>query len=495
VLGSAFREDDKLISLLLALALGQRPTLVPAFTTPGLEVVARELGSAPGDAWDLAHQRPVSRTQLISQPQCRTLPDGSQVCSPSRRSVMAQSAIRPRTGGVNPEPWQTVVRIRIPQRRVVGFGSGTVIFSDERSALILTCGHIFKGVGANPRIIVDRFGDNLYGQHVQYAESTEGRLVGSDFNHDLGLVLVRPGGRIPASRVVPTHWQPKSRMEMHCTGCPEGRDATIFTSQISRPYLSNLLTGNPDYACIECNYPPRQGRSGGGLFTTDGYLAGVCNFAEPQGAKGLYAHPSEIRAFLARYGLGALADPKHEGQRPADLAAVTERKVHETCFLFRRQNRNQSVNVSVGTGEPSYVPPQPTQTQPDPVSPAAPVVGVAGTPGPVGQTGATGPRGPQGPQGPAGSNATVTPALVASMAPSFRLAVNNSDGTPMVGSDGQPVMNTYSPVLDSATGKWMYKVSIAPDTILHPTQSSPGTTKASASRTIPRPPQPLMPQQ
>ena len=36
---------------------------------------------------------------------------------------------------------------------------------------------------------------------------------------------------------------------------------------------------------------PKQGRSGGGLYTSDGYVAGVCDFAEPQGNHGLYAAP------------------------------------------------------------------------------------------------------------------------------------------------------------------------------------------------------------
>ena len=58
---------------------------------------------------------------------------------------------------------------------------------------------------------------------------------------------------------------------------------------------------------------PKQGRSGGGLFTTDGYVAGVCNFAEPRGNHGLYATPRSIYSVLDRNNLMALYAPVRGG--------------------------------------------------------------------------------------------------------------------------------------------------------------------------------------
>ncbi len=55
-----------------------------------------------------------------------------------------------------------------------------------------------------------------------------------------------------------------------------------------------------------------------------------------------------------------------------------------------------------------------------------------------------------------------------------------ASGSPELDSNGQPVMKDYSPVLDQATGQMMYKVSLAPDTLLHPTPSSAPGVKASA---------------
>ena len=51
---------------------------------------------------------------------------------------------------------------------------------------------------------------------------------------------------------------------------------------------------------IECKNPPKQGRSGGGLFTNDYYVAGVCDFADPQHGNGLYAEPASIYRLLMR---------------------------------------------------------------------------------------------------------------------------------------------------------------------------------------------------
>ena len=47
----------------------------------------------------------------------------------------------------------------------------------------------------------------------------------------------------------------------------------------------------------------KQGRAGGGLFTDDGFLAGVCNYAEPNRTRGLYATPNSIYRLLDRNGL------------------------------------------------------------------------------------------------------------------------------------------------------------------------------------------------
>jgi hypothetical protein len=66
------------------------------------------------------------------------------------------------------------------------------------------------------------------------------------------------------------------------------------------------LSGNDAYEAIECERAPKQGRSGGGLYSDNGYVVGVCNFAEPRGDRGLYATPDSIYSLLDRNKLAAL---------------------------------------------------------------------------------------------------------------------------------------------------------------------------------------------
>jgi hypothetical protein len=233
-----------------------------------------------------------------------------------------------------PDPWKTAVRIRVLNSRSVRFGSGTIISSTPEKSIILTCAHIFRLEGCRqappaqfPRqIMIDLFDGDVRGTspvQVHCTGSVEGNAVDYDFGGDVGLVRIRPGRRLPAARVVPTDWQPQARMKMLTVGCSEGHDATAWHTTIVQPRMHGVLSGNSAYEAIECLVAPIQGRSGGGLFTTDGYVAGVCNFAEPQGDHGLYATPRSIYSLLDRNHLMALYArlPNGPGMVVADRGA------------------------------------------------------------------------------------------------------------------------------------------------------------------------------
>jgi len=247
---------------------------------------------------------------------------------------------------INPKPWESSVRIRVVGPRSTGFGSGTIIYSTPEESLILTCAHIFHLEGIKgqapparfPRqIIIDLFDGKLKKQgnqtaKVNFLEAVEGKAVDYDFTRDVGLIRIRPGRQLPASRVVPAHWEPQSRFSMLTVGCSEGEDATAWTTAIIEPRRRNFLAGRPEYEAIECLKAPKQGRSGGGLFTNDGYIAGVCDFAEPQGDHGLYATPRSIYSLLDRNNLmaiyapptrgsGTLVADRRSGSRPQPSAA------------------------------------------------------------------------------------------------------------------------------------------------------------------------------
>ena len=222
---------------------------------------------------------------------------------------------------VNPNPWETVVRIKVHTRGNLIFGSGTIIYSSPKESIVLTCAHIFKmerEPQAPPsrfprKITLDLFDGNLVGNgpsRVHYANETyEGKAVDYDFNMDVGLIRFSPGRRLPYAHVVPKHWQPAARMGMMTVGCSQGQDASAWSTVILNPKFKGMIPGHGGYEAIECERAPIQGRSGGGLFTSDGYIAGVCDFAEPSHDRGLYANPKSIYALLDRNNLMALYAP------------------------------------------------------------------------------------------------------------------------------------------------------------------------------------------
>ena len=263
----------------------------------------------------------------------------------------------------NPKPWETGVRIKVHGQGSIGFGSGTIIHSTAEESIILTCAHIFKLEGqkqATParfprRISVDLFDGNLVGSTVHYAEeSYEGKAIDYDFTRDVGLIRIRPGRKLPASRVVPKWWKPEPRMRMTTVGCSEGHDATAWNTVIVSASMHGLLD-NPQYEAIECVTAPKQGRSGGGLYTSDGYVAGVCDFAEPRGNHGLYATPTSIYHILDKNDLMVCYAPgvgNGNGDGPSRALLANnrpnpKRKTAPAIARAQSPDRDESSNVMI----------------------------------------------------------------------------------------------------------------------------------------------------
>lgn len=216
------------------------------------------------------------------------------------------------------KPWETVVRIKVENhlsrpRPTVGFGSGTIIYSTEEESIILTCAHIFHieqlRKPAPPskfplKVKVDLFDGRLSGGRTPQVHTAEvdipAEVIDYDFAGDVGLIRIRPGRRLPASPVADPGWEPEVDMKLTTVGCSHGQDATAWSTKVTRPMIQ-LRTPKGLYSATECLYPPMQGRSGGGLFTLDGRLVGVCDFNDgDRGRHGLYASPSTIHKLLER---------------------------------------------------------------------------------------------------------------------------------------------------------------------------------------------------
>jgi hypothetical protein len=117
-----------------------------------------------------------------------------------------------------------------------------------------------------------------------------------DLDRDVALVSIRPGITVTAARVAPPGTPVRPGDEVFTIGCDKGADATIRQSKI---VAINKYLGRPNYTSTGA---PTDGRSGGGLFTQDGLLIGVCNAADPADNEGLYAALASIHWQLDQIG-------------------------------------------------------------------------------------------------------------------------------------------------------------------------------------------------
>ncbi len=345
------------------LAAKYRVSEIPAFLVVDPEdghVLARTKGSQPIPQLVEFYNR--AKAKYLEETLARA-PRDEQNEADAREETSRPAAARD-DRAPNPKPWETVVRIKVHGNGSIGFGSGTIVYSDHDEALILTCAHIFKMEGRKSseparfplRITVDLFDGNLSGPkhtQVRYANETfEGKAIDYDFARDVGLIRIRPGRKLPHAKVVPPHWNPKANMQVITVGCSEGHDATAWSTLIVNPKFRGFAN-NGAYEAIECKVAPRQGRSGGGLFTTDGYIIGVCDFAEPRGDHGLYAHPSSIYHILNRNKLMALYTPAPNRDEPdrALAANLDTGRGAKPQFRFQSQDRDESNDVTLPAPE------------------------------------------------------------------------------------------------------------------------------------------------
>ena len=206
------------------------------------------------------------------------------------------------------------VRLKIEHPGGDSYGSGTIIDVHQDEALVLTCGHIFRDSDGKGPITV----------HLFLSDSQEpvaGQLVGFDLKRDVGLVSIRPGVPVRPVRVAPSGYRVEPDSRVFSIGCDRGGPPRV---QQSRVVSIDRFLGPPS---LQVAGQPVDGRSGGGLFSSDGVLIGVCNAANPADDEGLYAAAASIRAELEHAGLSqvfshsnALATGQASPSSPRSLA-------------------------------------------------------------------------------------------------------------------------------------------------------------------------------
>jgi S1-C subfamily serine protease len=185
------------------------------------------------------------------------------------------------------------VRISVEDPTGVSHGSGTLIDARNGEALVLTCAHIFRDSQGKGTVLVDVFG-------AQPQPKLPGRVVSYDLKRDVALVSVRPAGPVVTVPVAPPGHATRVGDRVASVGCDGGADPTVRESRVS---ALNKFLGPPN---VEVAGQPVEGRSGGGLFSADGCVIGVCNAADPADNEGLYAAVATIHAQLDQANLAAI---------------------------------------------------------------------------------------------------------------------------------------------------------------------------------------------
>jgi hypothetical protein len=139
-------------------------------------------------------------------------------------------------------------------------------------------------------VTVDLFGEKGH-------TSVPGRLFECDLDRDLALVIIRPDKAIEPIRVAPATRRVTVKERVITIGCSHGGPPSVDESYVS---AINRYVGPGN---IEVAGQPVSGRSGGGLFNTDGQLIGVCNARDRHYNEGLYAALPEVQKLLTRVGL------------------------------------------------------------------------------------------------------------------------------------------------------------------------------------------------
>jgi hypothetical protein len=195
------------------------------------------------------------------------------------------------------------VKLRVDGNNGHEWGTGTIIDTrqgrDGRTmeALVLTCAHIFRGWDEQKSIEVHLYGENstakVFGQCIFY-----------DLEIDLALVAIFPPGPVRAAPIAPDSYRIQPSQQVLSVGCDSGGNPSVWQHQImSIDRIRTSSEKSVQFHYIQVSGAPVGGRSGGGLFSAEGYLIGVCNTGDPLRKDGCFVPPHMIRHILNKTDL------------------------------------------------------------------------------------------------------------------------------------------------------------------------------------------------
>jgi len=248
---------------------------------------------------------------------------------------------------------QATVRLKVSDATGSSFATGTVIHVHQEDALVVTCGHVFRGSQGQGRITVD------VGFGTGNTATVPGELIDYDAdNYDIALVTFKPGREIHSVPLAQRATSIDQRESMFTLGCDGGADPTFRDTRIKKV---NRYSGVLKYDIVG---RPVTGRSGGGLFDSAGHLIGICNAAVVDVDEGIYSGLPSIYWQLDRVRLAHLFEQPgsstdlaaHPPAAPSS-AAPSSANVNPQAELAPQSGGANSTRNSLAANQPANGPP------------------------------------------------------------------------------------------------------------------------------------------
>jgi len=191
---------------------------------------------------------------------------------------------------------QCSVKIHVKQ----GIGSGTICYYDEATneAYIISCGHLFKGTKKPNQRTSDYAKINVFYKNdykLDTPQQFDAKVLCYDQTTDLSLLMFKPDWPIQSYfPIAPLDYPIIWGEDLESTGCDGDTPPAAYTVSMVEEDEGNLISKDNS---------PRPGRSGGGLFSPDGYLIGVVWATSDVSGTGygFYIPLSRIHAYLSQF--------------------------------------------------------------------------------------------------------------------------------------------------------------------------------------------------
>jgi S1-C subfamily serine protease len=196
-------------------------------------------------------------------------------------------------------------------RRGTSQGSGTIIASVDGETLVLTAAHVVKNSGP---IFVELHRYNLGMERAPATQGAWPRVIGAvpaatDTAADLAIVRIEKMSALPyVARFTLRNEEPPIDSIVTSIGVDMGLKLTRWSSRLVDSVTFELNDSASARPFLITEKIPQHGRSGGGLFLTNGDLVGVCiGHAELVKGKpmGVFAAGESIRRLLDDHQLTA----------------------------------------------------------------------------------------------------------------------------------------------------------------------------------------------